>query len=248
MTCQGLPPADIVHDMNDSREHGNRSVAGRGRQGGPPLALLAVISVGLLFGGLAIGVALGGVMPLPYGPANAVVAYVRAHPVAVQVVATAAFASSVPLAIYAATASARLRQLGVTAPGATIALAGGILAAGALGLTGLLAWTLSRADVSGDAALVRALYFLVFLVGGPGHIVALGLLVAGMAVPSLILGLTPRAVAWIGLATAVLAESAAGVLIWPDLGVILPIARVLALAWLVLAGALLPLRRNDIRK
>jgi hypothetical protein len=54
-------------------------------------------------------------------------------------------------------------------------------AAGSLGLTGLLAWPLSRPDVSADAALVRALYFLVFLVGGPGHIVALGLLVAGIA-------------------------------------------------------------------
>ena len=153
--------------------------------GNRALVLLSLACLGLLFGGLAIGVALGGVMPLPYGPVAAVQAYVRAQPVAVQVIATAAFASSVPLAIYAATASARLRQLGATAPAAAIALTGGTLAAGALGLTGLLGWTLSRPEVSADTALVRALYYLVFLVGGPGHIVALGLLVAGMAVPSL---------------------------------------------------------------
>lgn len=212
------------------------------------MVLLSVVCLGLLFGGLAIGVALGGVMPLPYGPAAPVIWYVRAQPVAVQVIATAAFASSVPLAIYAATASTRLRQLGVTAPGATIALAGGILASGSLGLTGLLAWTLSRSDVSADDALVRALYFLVFLVGGPGHVVALGLLVAGMAVPSLILGLTPRPVAWAGLAIAGLAELATFVLVWPELGVVLPLARVLALVWLVVAGALLPLRRKDISR
>ncbi|OBG29812.1 hypothetical protein A5764_20855 [Mycobacterium sp. 852002-51057_SCH5723018] len=163
-------------------------------------------------------------------------------------IATAVFASSVPLAIYAATASARLRQLGVTAPGATIALTGGTLAAGALGLSGLLAWTLSRPDVSGDTSLVRGVYFLVFLVGGPGHIVALGLLVAGMAAPSLILGLTPRPLAWVGLAIAVLAELTTLVLVWPELGVILPIARVSALVWLVVAGVRLPLRRNDIRR
>ena len=209
--------------------------------------MLSLISLGLLFGGLAIGIALGGVMPLPYGPAAAVQAYVRAQPVAVQVIATAAFGSSVPLAIYAATASARLRQLGVTAPGATIALTGGTLAAGALGLTGLLGWTLSRPEIAADIALVRAVYYLVFLVGGPGHIVALGLLVAGMAVPCLILGLTPRTVAWIGLVIAVLAELATLVLVWPELGVILPIARISALVWLVVAGALLPLRRSDIR-
>ena len=232
--------------MNDSQADGTGRVATRRRQGGPPLVLLSVICLGLLFGGLAIGVALGGVMPLPYGPVTPIQAYVRTQPVAVQVIATAVFASSVPLAIYAATASARLRQLGVTAPGATIALTGGTLAAGALSLTGLLAWTLSRPEVSADTALVRAVYFLVFLVGGPGHIVALGLLVAGMAVPSLILGLTPRFLAWIGLAIAALSELTTLVLVWPELGVILPIARVSALLWLVAAGALLPLRRNDI--
>jgi hypothetical protein len=233
--------------MNDSLADGTGPVPGRRQQGGPPLVLLSVICLGLLFGGIAIGVALGGVLPLPYGPATAVAAYVRSQPVAVQVIATAVFASSVPLAIYAAAANTRLRQLGVTAPGATIALTGGTLAAGALGLTGLLAWTLSRPELSADTALVRAVYFLVFLVGGPGHIVALGLLVAGMAVPSLMLGLTPRILAWIGLAIAVLAELTTLVLVWPELGVILPIARVSALLWLVVAGALLPLRRTDIR-
>src|SRR3984893_4656785 len=234
--------------MNDSLGDRNGSVRRQGRQGGPPLVLVASICVALLLGGLAIGVALGGVMPLPYGPVAAVQQYVRAQPVAVQVMAVAVFGSSVPLAIYAATASARLRQLGVTAPGATIALACRILAAGSLGLTGLVGWTLSRPEISADGALARALYFLVFLVGGPGHIVALGLLVAGMAVPSLILGLTPRPLAWVGLAIAAVAELTTLVLVWPGLGAILPIARVSALAWLVVAGALLPLRRNDIRR
>jgi hypothetical protein len=211
---------------------------------GPSLALVAAICIALLFGGLAIGIALGGVMPLPYGPVAAVQQYVRAQPLAVQVIAVAAFASSVPLAVYAAMAGARLRQLGVTTPGPTIALAGGILAAGALGLTGLLGWTLSRPEISGDTALVRALYFLAFLVGGVGHVVALGLLVAGMAVPGLVLGLLSRPLAWAGLAIAVVSESTMLVLVWPVLGPILPVARVSALAWLLVAGARLPLRGN----
>src|SRR6478672_3919217 len=121
----------IVQLMNDSLIDGTRE-PGRGPQGGPPLVLL--------LGGLAIGVAIGGMMPLPYGADSAIQAYVRAEPVAAQVIAVAVFASSVPLAIYAATASARLRQLGVTAPGATIALVGGVLSAGALSLAGLLQW------------------------------------------------------------------------------------------------------------
>jgi hypothetical protein len=228
----------MVHAMNASPGD---------RNDGPSLVVVASICIGLIFGGLAIGVALGGVMPLPYGRVAAVQQYVRAQPVAVQVMAVAVFASSVPLAIYAATASARLRQLGVAAPAATIALVGGILAAGALGLTGLLGWTLSRPEVSGDTALVRALYLLVFLVGGAGHLVALGLLVAGMAVPGLVLGLLPRPLGLAGVVIAWLCELTTLVLLWPVLGPILPVARVSALAWLVVAGARLPLQRSDIR-
>ncbi|OBF55270.1 hypothetical protein A5756_13465 [Mycobacterium sp. 852002-53434_SCH5985345] len=215
-------------------------------RGGPWLLLLSVLCVAVLFGGIAVGVALGGVMPLPYGPAAAVAAYVRAEPVAVRVIAVATFASSVPLALYAATVNVRLRRLGAAGPGASIAFTGGVVAAGALGLCGLLAWPLSLPEVAADAALVRALYLLVFLVGGPGHIVALGLLVAGIAGPALSRGLLPSPVAWAGLGIAALAEAATAVLVWPDLGVILPVARVLALCWLVLAGSLLPLRRNGI--
>jgi hypothetical protein len=200
------------------------------------LVVLSVACVGLLFGGLAVGVALGGVMPLPYGPVPPIQEYVRTHPRAVQLIAVAMFASSIPLAGYAVAASARLRQLGVTGPRPTIALMGGVLAAGSLALAGLVGWTLTRPEVSADTALVRALYSLVFLIGGPGHIVALGVLVGAIAAG---LESMPKPVAWSGLAIATLAESATAVLLWTPLGVILPVARVLALAWLVVAGALL---------
>jgi hypothetical protein len=206
---------------------------------------LAVICLVLLIAGLAVGAALGGVMPLPYGSGQAIQDYVSRNHAAAQAIAVGAFASSIPLAIYAATASARLRQLGVTAPGATIALAGGLLASAGLGLSGLLAWTLSRPEVSSDATLVRALYYLTYLTGGPWHVVALGLLIAGIAVPGLIVGLLPRPVAWAGLAIAVLAELTTLVLIWPALSPLLPIARFTGLIWLIVAGALLPLRRRN---
>src|SRR5690242_6997072 len=193
----------IVHDMNDSIEDRIRSTR-PGRQGGPPLAPVAAVSLVLLLAGIAVAVAVGGVMPLPYGAAAHIVRYVHDHHGAVQAGAVGTFAASVPLTIYVATVSTRLRQLGVTAPGATIALAGGILATGALALAGLICWSMSRPEVVVDDGLIRALYYLVFLTGGVGHIVALGLLLAGIAVPSLMLGLLPRAVAWGGLAIAAL--------------------------------------------
>lgn len=229
--------------MNDSHEDGNVG-SGRPRQGGPPLPLLAAISLGLLLAGIAVGVALGGVMPLPYASDTAIQDYFAGHHGAAVAIAVGAFASSVPLAIYAATASVRLRQLGITAPGATIALAGGLLASAGLALSGLTAWTLSRPEVTSDAALVRALYYLTYLTGGPWHVVTLGLLIAGIAVPGLIAGLLPRPVAWTGLVIAGLAELTTLVLIWPVLSPLLPVARFTGLIWLIVAGALLPLRRQ----
>ncbi|MDF3338085.1 hypothetical protein P3H80_11670 [Mycolicibacterium septicum] len=217
----------------------------RPQQSGPPLAPLAAISLVLLLAGLIVGVALAGVMPMPYAATTTVLAYIRDHAVAVQAVATGTFASSVPLAIYAATVSTRLRQLGVTAPGATIALVGGTLAAAGIGLSGLIAWALSRPELVVDPTLVHALYYLVFLTGGPGHVVALGLLVAGMAVPGLILGLLPRPVAWAGLLIAVIAELSFLTLLHWGFSVLLPVARFGGLIWLIVAGAMLPLRRRN---
>jgi hypothetical protein len=217
----------------------------RGRQGGPPLVLVGGLTLGFLIGGLVVSSLLGGVMPSPFGPADAVVGYYRDHPVAVEGSAVFLFASSVPLLIYAATASARLRQLGITAPGATIALAGGIVASATLSLSALLGWTLSRPAVSADTALVHALSMLVFLVGGPGHVVPLGLLLAGIAVPSLIVGLLPRPAAWAGLIIAVVAELSTLALVFAPLAILLPIARFPALIWLVVAGVLLPTQRAN---
>ena len=111
--------------MNDSLADTND----RPSQSGPPLAPLAAISLGLLLAGLVVGVVLaGGVMPLPYGAGTRIQDYVAGNHAAAVAMAVGTFGSSIPLAIFAATASARLRQLGITAPGATIALAGGLLA------------------------------------------------------------------------------------------------------------------------
>jgi hypothetical protein len=231
--------------MNDSTTDTKVAVT-RPPQGGPPLAMLAGVSLALLLAGLVVGVALaGGVMPLPYGSATEIQAYVAGNHAAAVAMAVGTFGSSIPLAIYAATASARLRQLGITAPGATIALAGGLLASAGLGLSSLMIWTLSRPEVTADPALVRALYYLTYLTGGPWHVVTLGLLIAGIAVPGLIVGLLPRALAWAGLVIAGLAELTTLVLIWPGLSPLLPVCRFTGLVWLIAAGAMLPLRRRN---
>lgn len=216
-------------------------------QAGPSLGVLASVSLGLLLAGLATSAALGGTFPSPYADPAVIAAHFATAPAAVLAGGVLLFGSSVPLAIYAATASARLRQLGVTAPGATIALGGGLLASAALAASGLLQWTLSRPAVREGGPLVRALADLTYLSGGPAHVVFLGLLLAGIAVPGLILGLLPRPVAVAGLVIAAVAELSFLALVFPALGLLLPLARFPGLVWLVVAGFLLPLQRPRTR-
>jgi hypothetical protein len=212
-------------------------------QSGPHLGVVAGVSAGLLIAALASSAALGGVFPSPFSDPTTITTYVARERNALRISSVLLFGSSVPFVVYSATAAARLRQLGVTAPGATIALAGGTVAGAALALSGLLQWVLSRPAVGGSEALVRALHDLTFLSGGPAHVVFFGLLLAGIAVPGLMLGLLPRATAWAGLGLAGLAELSFLTLVWPQLGFLLPLARFPGLVWLVVAGVQLPRQR-----
>lgn len=94
-------------------------------------------------------------------------------------------------------------------------------AAGSLALAGLICWTMSRPEVVVGDGLIRALYYLVFLTGGVGHIRGIG---------------------------PVLAELATLVLVWPEAAVVLPIVRFTGFIWLIVVGALLPKRRTDRRR
>jgi hypothetical protein len=220
------------------------AVTRRQAQGGPPLALLAVVSGGLVAAGAIAGaVVAGGVAPAAWSSAAAVVGFLHAHPSAVRVTAALWFGSAVPLAIYAATVHARLRNLGVRAPGATIALAGGLLGATMWMLAACLSWVLARPEVATSPSLIRALTDAAYVTGGPAALAGLGLLVAGMAVPSLLARLLPRPVAAIGLLLAASAEVASVVLLasgsWPLRWVV----HGLILGWLVVAGVRLPSTR-----
>ena len=132
--------------------------------GGPPLAGLAAVSTALLLTGLIVGAAMAGrTFPSPFDSGASILAYFRGQQDAVRISSFFQFAAAVPLAIYAATASARLNNLGIRAPGATIAFVGGALAAAFLAFSGLVSWTLAQPAVLASAPLVRALHDLSFV-------------------------------------------------------------------------------------
>ncbi|GAA3108415.1 hypothetical protein [Streptosporangium carneum] len=226
--------------------------ARRRNEAGPPPGILGVVFTALFLAGIAVSTIMAGgeTFPSPFGPSAGIQAYFHDHGDAVGVSGFLQFAASVPMAIYAATVSARLRNLGIRAPGATIALTGGVLASAMLALSALFSWTLSRPEVVAEPALVHALQSLAFATGGTGHVVFLGLLVAGVAVPGWLAGLLPRPFALAGLAVALVAELSTLTLLLSGAAVLLPVARFTGLAWLIAAGFLLPrtrARRTDAR-
>jgi hypothetical protein len=202
---------------------------------------LALISVALFAASLVVGATGGGPFPSPYDDASDVIAFFSAHPTTVRVAATLQFASAVPLAILAASLSSRIRYLGFArVPGVLIASSGGTLASGMLATSALTQWVLSRPGTATNSSVVRPLADLAFATGGPGAVVFLGLLVAGLAVPAAVGRLLPRAVWIAGIAFAAIAELSTIALVSKPAALLLPIGRFGSLAWLIAAAALLP--------
>lgn len=212
---------------------------------GPNPGILAMVSLGLTIAGLATSAIMNGgdTYISPFSTASQVIAYYRDNPEAVRLASMLQFGSAVPLGIYAATVYARQLRLGVRVPGPGIGFFGAITAAVFLMLSALVGWLLSRPEITTDATLTHALAFLAFITGGVAYVVGMGLLVAGIAVPALLLGLVPRWLAWTGLVIAVVSELSFLSLVIEPFHYLLPIGRFGGLLWLVAVGFLLPQTR-----
>lgn len=210
------------------------------QQGRPPL-LVPVIAYGAL---MIAAVVLTARVPQPAAAAATVLGYDQTHQTVMRVAGFLAFAAALLLAIWTATAYRRLRTLGVTAPGAVIGLSGGLLAASSLALSGLLGWTSGQLGGSNTPAVARALADLGFAAGSAGFVAPLGVLLAGFAVPVLLLRIAPRPLAWAGLVIAALSLLSTFTLLAPALDATLPVGRFAGLAWLIAASVTLPRDRR----
>jgi len=219
------------------------AVGRRGRQGGPPLLAPAIAYAALTIATLILSAKI----PHPGASAGAVLAYDRTHHTELEVAGFLLFGAAAPLAIWTATVYQRLRILGVTAPGTAIALAGGLLAAGSLALSGLITWTTSQVQSVADPALAKMLADLSFATGAAGFVVPFALLMAGVAVPSLILRLAPRWLSWAGLAIAAAGMLSTFTLLTSALDPLLPIGRFGGLLLLLVVSATLPHDRRQVR-
>ncbi len=222
---------------------GTGAETGRGqRHRGPSLLLLAIVLAGLFIGSLVVVAAMthGGHFPSPLEPTAATNAFLAESSDALRFGAFLQFGASVPLAIFAATASSRLRFLGIEAAGTLITLVGGTLASAMGALSALAQWCLVQPGLGTEA---RALHLLAFSTGGPGYVVPFGLLVAGVAVTGGLSRKLPRWVMWAGLFVASVAELSSLCIALTPAMFLLPLARFTGLAWLIVVGAMLPSTR-----
>lgn len=211
---------------------------------GPNPGVVAGVFMALFVAGLVPVTLLVGDthFPAPMQPPEQIVAFFRGEAGLVELCALLQFGSAIPLGIYTATMVSRLRYHGTRAAGATIALFGGLLAAGMLALSALIQWTVAQPGIAADEGVTLALHQLIYAVGGPGYTVPLGLLIAGLAVTAGLMRLIPRWLAVCGLLIAAVGELSALSLRSHDVLFLVPLTRFPGFVWLIAAGLRVPRR------
>ncbi|WP_437963863.1 hypothetical protein WMF04_29560 [Sorangium sp. So ce260] len=228
-------------DSNDPK------VANGGTHRGPnPGAVAAVFTLLFLASLVPVTLLVGDShFPSPLQPPDEVVAYFRGDMgVKLRACAFLQFSAAIPLGVLSATMVSRLRFHGTSAAGPSIAWFGGLMASAAMALSALFQWSLAQPGIADDAALVRGLHFMIFAIGGPGYTVPLGLLLAGICVPALVMRLLPRWLAVSGLVLGAIGQLSALSLLVPGALFLIPLTRFPGFVWLIVAGFKLPRARS----
>ena len=158
------------------------------------------------------------------------------------------FGAAIPLGIFAATIVSRLQFLGVRAAGAFIALFGGLMTAFNIAVSALILWVMAYPGIAQEAGVLRALYYLVFSVGGVGFSVPMGVLILGISIAAAIMKLLPKWLVIFGVALGVIGELSSLSLVVPEALFLIPLTRFPGFIWLIAAGFLLPRARNSLAK
>jgi hypothetical protein len=178
--------------------------------------------------------------PGPWESSHTIAAYFQGHPTATLICAFLQFGAAIPLGIFSATMVSRLQFLGVRTAGPSIAFFGGSMTAVNMALSALVLWVMVYPGIAQDTAVLRALYYLVFAIGGVGFSVPMGILIAGLSVPAAIMKLLPKWLVVFGLVLTVIGELSALSLVVPQLLFLIPLTRFPGFIWLIAAGFALP--------
>jgi hypothetical protein len=212
------------------------------RHRGPNLGIVAMIFTVLFLAGLYPVTMFGGksYFPGPGESAGTIVFFFQTRPSAVLLCSFFHFGAAIALGIFTASAVSQLRFLGVRAAGVYIALFGGLATAFNMMSSASVLWVMARPEIAQDATLVQALYYLQYVFGGPGFSVPLGLLMAGVSIPSAFMKLLPKWLVVFGLLLFVCGELSWLNLVFPKTLFLIPLTRFPGFVWLIATGFLLP--------
>ena len=212
------------------------------RHRGPHLGAVATIFTALFLAGLYPVTMFGGApyFPGPGESASTIVSFFQARPSAVLLCAFFHFGAAIALGIFTASVVSQLRFLGARVAGTYIALFGGLATAFNMVASSSVLWVMARPGIPQDATLVQALYYLQYVFGGPGFSVPLGLLMAGVSIPSAFMKLLPKWLVVFGLFLAVCGELSWLNLVFPKTLFLIPLTRFPGFVWLIATGFLLP--------
>jgi len=216
----------------------------------PNLGILAIVFTVLFNTGLYFVISFSPTAPRFPGPwesADVIAAYFQNHSRDVLLCALFHFGAAVPLGIFTATMVSRLDFLGAKVAGIYIALFGGFLTAFNLTLSALILWVIAYPGIAQEVAVLRALYYAVFAIGGVGYSVPLGLLFAGVCVPAGFMRLLPRWLVVFGMLLAICGELSWLSLVLPKLLFFIPLTRFPGFIWMIITGFLLPKYRQNKR-
>ena len=178
--------------------------------------------------------------PGPWESAQTIAGYFQSHPGAVLMCAFLQFGAAIPLGIFTATMVSRLQFLGVRVAGPVIALFGGLMCAFDIAISALVLWVMAYPGIAQETTVVRALYYMVFAIGGVGFSVPMGLLLAGISIPAAVMKLLPGWLVVFGIILAVVGELSALSLVIPQALFLIPLTRFPSFIWLIAAGFKLP--------
>jgi hypothetical protein len=210
----------------------------RARHHGPHLGAVAIVFVVLFAASLFVlsRMTNGAAFPTPFWPEQLARDYFNKYAQAVRIISFMQFGSAIPLGIFTATVASRLRFQNISSAGVNIALFGGFASSVFLAVSGLTGWVLSDPALAVAGSPIRALQLFGFATGGVGHVVTLGLLLAGVSVSSGFAKLMPRWLLWLGLITGVFAEFSSLSLVIPPLFFLIPLGRFPAFIWMIGTG------------
>src|SRR6266404_7646359 len=216
------------------------------KHAGPNPGIVAIVYTILFNAGLYFVISFTGGphFPGPWESAETIAAYFQDHSRAVLACAFLQFGAAIPLGIFTATTVSRLQFLGVRVAGAHIALFGGLMIAFNMAASALVLWVMAYPGIAQDPAVLRALYYLTFALGGVGFSVPLGLLIAGLSIPAAFFKLLPRWLVAFGLVLAVIGELSVLSLVIPKALFLIPLTRFPAVICLIAAGFALPKTRD----